>query len=65
MFEPLLDSIGEVAENTAVDRIFTELLPKFTFKYHIGSELSGEMITKEISPEFIEILKNNKDSQGN
>lgn len=64
MFEPLLDSIGEVAENIAVGQIFTEFLPKFSFKYHIGTELSGELITENVSPEIIEILKNNKDSQG-
>lgn len=64
MFEPLLDSVGEVEENLAVGQIFTEFLPKFSFRYHIGAELSGEMITDQISPEIIQILKNNKDSQG-
>ena len=64
MFEPLLDSLGEVSRNIAINQIFNEFLPKFQLKYHIGTDLSGELITKTISPEVIEILKNNKDSQG-
>lgn len=64
MFEPLIDSVGQIEQNTAIGQIFLEYLPKFQFRYHIGNEFSGELITKDISPNIINILKNNKDSQG-
>lgn len=65
IIDPLVDSIGDSQIDAIMNSIYVNLLPKYQFRYFLDSnQLNGEYITNDITPDLINIFKNNKDANG-